>query len=107
MADQTQMSFITTFTRVMPAEKGLDRRMSRCVGYLADKEQAISAVKANAGDINEAGSYPLALVETLSEGIYPDTISTVWFEWDSTLDGYREIPERPEDLQGQCGFSLG
>jgi hypothetical protein len=107
MTSQTGMSFITTFTRMMPMERGPDRRMNRCVGYFADESVAIEAVKANAGDINEAGCYPLCLVETLGEGIYPDTLNKVWFEWNETTEGYQEAAQPPKDLERMVGLSLG
>lgn len=107
MTEKTGMSFITTFTKLKSWHDGVEQRLSRCVGYLADKEQAIEAVKANAGDINEAGTYPICVVETLGEGIYPDTISTEWFSWDQEKDCYQEISSCPEDLQDMFGFSLG
>ena len=107
MTDRISMSFISTFTKLKPADVGPDRRDIRSVGFLADKDKAIKAVESNAGDINEAGFYPLALVETLNEGIYPKTVSTVWFEWDEEAQGYRKISKRPKDLQSVCNFSLG
>ncbi|MBO9428218.1 hypothetical protein [Sulfitobacter sp. R18_1] len=101
------ISLITTLTKLKPTESGIETRYPRCVGYLFNQEEAIEAVKANAGDINEAGYYPFCVVETLGEGIYPNTISTVWFEWDQDKGGYQEIDGPPKDLKGVCGFSIG
>ena len=107
MTDQTGISFITTFTGINPMGNGRESRNSRCVGYLLDQKQAIQAVEENAGDINEAGTYPLCVVETLAEGIYPRTISANWFSWDEAKGGYQQIDKRPEDLEGVVNFSIG
>ena len=107
MTEQTGISFITTLTKLKPTHSGHEARASRCVGYLLNKDEAIEAVKANAGDINEAGYYPFCVVETLGEGIYPNTISTAWFEWDQDKGGYQEIDGPPEDLERVICLSLG
>ena len=51
------MYFITS---VYPKPHGYG---TRCVGYIADREKAITAVINNAGDIYEDGAYPYAVVE--------------------------------------------
>jgi hypothetical protein len=107
MANQEGISFITTLTELKPMPNGREDRHGRCVGYLLKKEQAVQAVEENAGDIHEDGTYPLCVVETLAEGIYPRTISAVWFAWDEAKGGYQQIPERPEDLKGVVNFSIG
>jgi hypothetical protein len=107
MREQQGISFITTLTEFKPMQNGQEQRARRCVGYLLNKEDAIAAVKANAGDINEAGYYPLCVVETLGEGIYPETVSIVWFEWDQEKEGYQEISGPPKDLERAFGFSIG
>ncbi len=108
MSDEVGISFITTFTKVrLWSGEQVERRASRCIGFLHNMQEAIDAVKGNAGDMNEAGTYPLCVVETLAEGIYPHAISTTWFEWDKDLEAYREIEQCPEDLEGTAGFSLG
>lgn len=107
MTNQTGMSFITTMTKLKPLRNGFEARDRRCVGYLPDEGRAIDAVKANAFDLNEAGYYPLCVVETLGQGIYPDTLSIHWFEWDREEERYMEISGPPEDLKRQVCFSLG
>jgi hypothetical protein len=107
MIHDAGISFIVTMTRLRPIPSDRTRRLWRSVGFLFDKEEAIQAVKNNAGDIYEAGYYPLCVVETLGEGIYPNTISTAWFQWDKDKGGYQEIPERPDDLKQVVSFSMG
>lgn len=100
------MTFITTLTKPRETKPGMHRDC-RCVGFLSDKMEAIALVENNAGDIHEDGLYPLCVVETLSEGIYPIPLATAWFEWDPRKKGYARIEQAPEDLQGICNFSLG
>lgn len=107
MSDETSVFFITTFTAIKDWGYGRPHRQSRCVGYRTDRDLAIDAVKMNAGDIHEAGYYPLCLVEELGEGIYPQALSYAWFEWIEGVDAYRQIDGPPEDLERQCGFSIG
>ena len=107
MTDQTGMHFITTLSALTAANNEHPHRDSRCVGYLKDKDQAVLLVEKNAGDINEAGTFPLCVIETMAEGIYPIAHPTDWFAWDAEKKGYKRIDGPPEDLQGVCGFSLG
>jgi len=107
MPEQQGVSFITTMGNLKQVRDDIWQRDSRCVGYLNREEAAIKAVKENAGDIHEDGAYPLCVVETLGEGIYPYPISTHWFEWQQDKGGYQEIPEPPEDLARVIGFSIG
>lgn len=107
MPEQTCLTFITTLTELRGSSRGSPQRASRCVGYLKNKDEAIKAVESNAGDIYEAGTYPLCVLETMDEGIYPNPMSIEWFAWDQNLQGYQRIEDVPEDLQGAMAFSIG
>ncbi|MFG6572023.1 hypothetical protein ACGYLO_10500 [Sulfitobacter sp. 1A13353] len=107
MTDQAGMHFITTLTDLSAANNEAPHRDSRCVGYLKDKDQAVRLIEMNAGDINEAGTFPLCVIETMAEGIYPIASPVDWFAWDEAKQGYARFDGPPEDLQGVCGFSLG
>jgi len=107
MTDQPGPSFITTLTHLRATKNGPQGRDSRCVGFLNSFDEAKKAVEVNAGDINEAGTFPLCVIETMSEGIYPVARNTAWFAWNVDAGGYREISGPPEDLKQICGFSIG
>lgn len=107
MSEQITMTFVTTMTGEKPMSNGQTRRGSRCVGYFADADRAVEAVLENWGDIYEMGYYPICVVETLSQGLYPQTKAIRWFEWDEKIEGYREMDERPEDLKRIVNFGLG
>jgi len=107
MPEKTCLTFITTLTDLRGSSRGSPQRASRCVGYLKNKDEAIKAVESNAGDIHEAGTYPLCVLETMDEGIYPIASPVDWFAWDANTEGYARIDGPPEDLQGIFGFSLG
>lgn len=107
MSDKIGMTFVTTMTKEKPLSNGQTHRGTRCVGYFEDPERAVEAVRENWGDIYEMGFYPICVVETLSQGIYPDTLSVRWFEWDKESGGYQEREECPEDLKRIVNFALG
>jgi hypothetical protein len=59
---------------------------SRTVGYFWKFDDARRAVEENWGDIHEDGYYRYALIEAMSEGLYPtDTIGQpereTWYNW--------------------------
>lgn len=60
---------------------------SRCFGYFEDKDRAMQAVEENWGDMHEC-SYNFLVIESLGQGIHPDTTSDpgceneIWFKWE-------------------------
>ena len=107
MTEQTGLTFITTLSYLRGSDRDQPQRASRCVGYLKNKDEAVRAVEKNDGDIYEAGTYPLCVLETMDEGIYPVALSVEWFAWDKITLGYQSIADAPEDLQSVIGFSIG
>jgi hypothetical protein len=80
---------------------------SRCIGYYFSEEYAIEAVLQNAGDMNEAGSYPYCVIEEMEQGIYaipPQKI--MWFKWNDEEEGYEQIEKQPEQFGQACCFGI-
>jgi hypothetical protein len=93
------MYFITTICK--------DNDGYRCVGYFSKQEDAIHAVEGNAGDINEAGYYPYAVIEHVSEGLYQYDQDPMWFKFNDETEEY-EISERPSFIcKNFVGFGIG
>ena len=79
----------------------------RLVGYYADKQHAIEAVKNNNADINET-CYDYALVEEVEEGLYqPANSDKRWlFKFNRDTKLYEPI-EEPDWLHEFSGFTIG
>lgn len=74
------------------------------VGWYENARDARRALARNAADVNESGSYPYAVVEMMSPGMYgEDPNHRLWFEWDDELGGYKQIAE-PPGFEHVCGF---
>lgn len=92
------MYFITTIS---------EKHGNRCVGYYSDKEKAIKSVKYNACDLNEAGYYPYAVIENVSEGIYQYDQNPIWFKFNENTEQYEES-KRPYFIgKHLIGFGIG
>ncbi len=78
---------------------------TRTVGYFETLEEARKCVEENWGDIYEEGYYKYAVIEDVEPGIYMSAESNpIFFKW---KDGkYQEI-ERPVELKGFFGFTIG
>lgn len=84
-------------------------RDMRTVGYSFSLSEAKQWLYDNVSDINEAGHYPLAVIECFPEGIYPmagEEYEEHWFEWDSEVDAYTPT-NKPEEYKQTIGFGLG
>lgn len=82
---------------------------TRTVGYFEDLETAKKCVEENWGDIYEDGYYKYAVIEDVEPGLYQSAESTpIFFKWEGSIkDGkYQEI-ERPIELKGFFGFTIG
>ena len=92
------MYFITTIS---------EKNGNRCVGYFSELDLAIDMVKNNAGDLNEAGYYPYAVIEYVEEGLYRYDQHPMWFKYDEITEGY-EKSERPDFIpNNHVGFGIG
>jgi len=102
---------ITTIEHLKPKYRkdgsSYEYRSMRCVGYLEMFEDAEDAVLKNAVDINEAGYYPYAVIEAVTEGIYSHDLHPVWYEWDSEKEGYKRLDKTPEEFKRIIGFGMG
>ena len=84
---------------------------SRCWGFFEDKEKAIKAVEENWTDMNEAGYYPYAVIESVSEGlltVVDNPEETIWFKAiykDNKFIKY-EITEQPEFAKDFVGWTI-
>lgn len=83
-------------------------RGSRTVGYMFNFGDAHHLLTNNACDLNEAGFYPLAVIECFGEGIYPCTheeYEATWYEWNKEQELYQQI-ECPEEYTNIIGFGM-
>ena len=95
------MYFITS---VYPKPHGYG---TRCVGYIADREKAITAVINNAGDIYEAGAYPYAVVEYIEEGLYQYDFEPLWFKYNRESEQYDQLEKEPDFIDEKTvGFAI-
>lgn len=78
---------------------------TRTVGYFEDLETARQCIEENWGDIYEDGYYKYAVIEDVEPGLYMSGSATpIFFKW---IDGkYQEI-EKPAELKGIVGFTIG
>lgn len=98
---------ITTLERLETDDLGLlDHGDTRCVGWFSDIDEARHAVTCNLGDMNEAGSYKFALIECMSEGLYPSGLERELYQFDTTHNTYVRT-EEPECMAHVCAFALG
>ena len=91
---------------------------NRCFGYYKKLEDTIESVKYNNLDINEAGYYPIVVIEYCEEGFYPigithrdeegrvDLFKSLWFEYNEKTEEYEPI-EMPKEFEHYCGFAIG
>lgn len=102
---------IMTFEKmeIEPTTQLPDMGDTRLVGWYAEKEDAIQAVKDNACDICEC-CYGYALIEAVREGLYqPADHDERWFfKYNSEIDSYDPIPEPTEQGWRQTvGYTIG
>lgn len=97
--------FITTFVKYDTDQKGLpDIGEARTVGYYDSKEEAISRVLENRGDLWET-IYTYVVVERLSSGLYPfaSKEDRWFFKWNNDTKQY-EPTEPFKDNFGNYAF---
>lgn len=78
----------------------LDRRP---VGWYQKKEDAVDCIEKNRGDIYECGSYPYAVIEEVTEGLYPICEKSWWFKWDKK---YRPS-KKPVQYKRVFNYAIG
>lgn len=78
---------------------------SRVIAFYHEKETAIEAVKANAGDMYET-CYDYAIVEEVEPGLYSGSITRWVFKYNRDIKGYEPIDE-PDILKHACSITIG
>lgn len=78
----------------------------RSVGFYYEFNFAEVEVEHNAFDINEAGYYPYAVIEEITQGLYSYPIIEHWYKFNREKDRY-EACEKPDKFKKICGWSLG
>lgn len=98
---------ITTCSDIVQKAIGFPGRNYHTVGYYLNKEKALSAIIENRCDLQEHDS-AYAVLEAVPEGVYMlgDLHQESWFQWDATELKFKPC-EKPEDLIGTYGFSMG
>jgi len=78
----------------------------RCVGWFPNKEDAIKVIVENYGNINEAGYYPYALVESVKPGLYNFDREEIWFKWSNDKHQYIKC-DKPDKFHNTICYSMG
>jgi hypothetical protein len=88
----------------------LNRRI-RCWGYYRDLATAEKAIYENWTDMFECGSYTIALIEQLSEGLCPIAFEDErwWFKTYKDINGNVQVTRCHEPVwaKGVGGYSIG
>ena len=102
---------VTTLEHTKPKYRkdgsSYESRSMRCVGYAATLKEATTWVTDNVMDINEAGYYPFAVIESVSPGIYMFDMDATWFEWDDAQNAYKQLDKCPKEYEKVIGFGIG
>jgi len=85
----------------------------RTVGFFETAQKATKALK-NHGDLNEAGYYPLAIIEKVEFGLYPNTTFVASYHYvrlqvedSGKWEKHKYAPPLVEKfLEKQTGFAL-
>jgi hypothetical protein len=78
---------------------------NRTFGYYFHLSDAIKAVEENRGDIQEC-LYTHVVIEGLKEGIHPDIVEEVWFEWNKEQKKWVRLEEEPK-ISDFCNWAMG
>lgn len=92
-------------------------KVSRCVGWFDNYEDAKKNTLENARDFSECGGYKYAVIEKVGSGVFPfcNSEDQSWFkvvEETGTVGEiinikYEELKEIPEGFRGYSNFSIG
>jgi hypothetical protein len=95
--EECKMFFITAIERTTSLK---EIGNSRCFGYYPTKEEAIEAVKANAGNLQDH-EYHYLVIEEIPKGIHPCAKEVAWFKWNG---GWNEInkPVQTEEISNHA-----
>lgn len=92
-------------------------KVSRCVGWFDNYEDAKKNTLENAGDFSECGGYKYAVIEKVGSGVFPfcNSEDQSWFKVVEETGAvgeiinikYEELKEIPEGFRGYSNFSIG
>ena len=99
------MYFITCFEKIDQGKFGLDIGASRTMGYYNNFYDASAVVRRNICDIHET-IYHYAVIEEISEGVYPIVISRCFYKYNNKKNEYIGI-EEPDEFKHYSNIALG
>jgi hypothetical protein len=79
---------------------------SRIVGWWRDELSARKCILNNLGDIYEFGHYDFAILEEVSEGLYPLTNLEEWYNWNKREKKYK-LCKKPPALKCIVNWGIG
>ena len=92
-------------------------KVSRCVGWFDNYEDAKKKTLENARDFSECGGYKYAVIEKVGSGVFPfcNSEDQSWFKVVEETGAvgeiinikYEELKEIPEGFRGYSNFSIG
>lgn len=92
-------------------------KVSRCVGWFDNYEDAKKNTLENARDFSECGGYKYAVIEKVGSGVFPfcNSEDQSWFKVVEETGAvgeiinikYEELEEIPEGFRGYSNFSIG
>ena len=92
-------------------------KVSRCVGWFDNYEDAKKNTLENARDFSECGGYKYAVIEKVGSGVVPfcNSEDQSWFKVVEETGAvgeiinikYEELKEIPEGFRGYSNFSIG
>ena len=92
-------------------------KVSRCVGWFDNYEDAKKNTLENARDFSECGGYKYAVIEKVGSGVFPfcNGEDQSWFKVVEETGAvgeiinikYEELKEIPEEFRGYSNFSIG
>lgn len=92
-------------------------KVSRCVGWFDNYEDAKKNTLENARDFSECGGYKYAVIEKVGSGVFPfcNSEDQSWFKVVEETGAvgeiinikYEELKEIPEGFRGYSNFSIG
>ena len=92
-------------------------KVSRCVGWFDNYEDAKKNTLENARDFSECGGYKYAVIEKVGSGVFPfcNSEDQFWFKVVEETGAvgeiinikYEELKEIPEGFRGYSNFSIG
>ena len=98
---------ITTFEKIQPALNDyVDTGDFRCIGWFLDFNTADALLTSDESDIYQMDNHPFAVIETVSDGLYPDDCPRAFYRYNIATHQYQRNEEPPE-IAYICSFGIG